>query len=87
MASMFKVFTKTLEDGFFPVVLVDAINNKTDHFEKYWSLAKQKGFEVYMDSVEQSWRVCVPWPYFVLYTCGLSITLFPCLFLMFSYFI
>lgn len=28
MASMFKVFTKTLEDGFFPVVMVDAINNK-----------------------------------------------------------
>jgi len=47
MASMFKVFTKTLEDGFFPVVLVDAINNKVDHFEKYWSLAKQKGFEVF----------------------------------------
>lgn len=47
MASMFKVFTKTLEDGFFPVVMVDTINNKVEHFDKYWSLAKQKGFEVY----------------------------------------
>ena len=27
-ASLFKSFTKTLEDGFFPVVIVDAIHDK-----------------------------------------------------------
>ncbi|CAH3119091.1 unnamed protein product [Porites lobata] len=45
-SSLFKSFTKTLEDGFFPVVIVDAIHDKVEHFEKYWSHAKQKGFEV-----------------------------------------
>ncbi|XP_073231400.1 uncharacterized protein [Porites lutea] len=47
-SSLFKSFTKTLEDGFFPVVIVDAIHDKVEHFEKYWSHAKQKGFEVYV---------------------------------------
>ena len=27
-SSLFKSFTKTLEDGFFPVVIVDAIHDK-----------------------------------------------------------
>ena len=44
--SLFKAFNKTLDDGFFPMVILDCVNNKVEHFECFWSQAKQKGFEV-----------------------------------------
>ncbi|XP_078344222.1 uncharacterized protein LOC144629860 isoform X2 [Oculina patagonica] len=56
--SLFKSFTKTLEDGFFPVVIVDAIHDKVEHFEKYWSHAKQKGFEVYVAELMADAHAC-----------------------------
>ncbi|XP_032233841.2 YLP motif-containing protein 1-like [Nematostella vectensis] len=58
MASLFKAFTKTLDDGFFPMVLMDATNDKVSHFEKYWSLAKQKGFEVYIVEISADAHAC-----------------------------
>lgn len=57
-ASLFKSFSKTLEDGFFPVVIVDAIHDKVEHFEKYWSHAKQKGFEVYIAELMADAHAC-----------------------------
>jgi len=57
-SSLFKSFTKTLEDGFFPVVIVDAIHDKVEHFEKYWSHAKQKGFEVYVAELMADAHAC-----------------------------
>ncbi|XP_020609445.1 YLP motif-containing protein 1-like isoform X2 [Orbicella faveolata] len=57
-ASLFKSFTKTLEDGFFPVVIVDAIHDKVEHFDKYWSHAKQKGFEVYVAELMADAHAC-----------------------------
>uniref|UniRef100_T2MFH0 YLP motif-containing protein 1 n=1 Tax=Hydra vulgaris TaxID=6087 RepID=T2MFH0_HYDVU len=50
-SSLLKAFNKTLADGFFPVVIVDAINNKTAHFDQFWSDAKHKGFEVYIAEI------------------------------------
>ena len=44
--SLFKAFNKTLDDGFFPMVILDCVNNKVEYFERFWSQAKQKGFEV-----------------------------------------
>lgn len=44
--SMFKSFNKTLDDGFFPMVILDCVNDKVEHFDHFWSTAKQKGFEV-----------------------------------------
>lgn len=45
-ASLFKTFKKTLDDGFFPFIILDAINDRVRHFEQFWSSAKTKGFEV-----------------------------------------
>ena len=44
--SMFKTFKKTLDDGFFPFIILDAINDRVRHFDQFWSAAKTKGFEV-----------------------------------------
>ena len=44
--SLFKSFNKTLDDGFFPMVILDCVNDKVDHYDHFWSIAKQKGFEV-----------------------------------------
>lgn len=44
--SMLKTFKKTLDDGFFPFIILDSINDRAKHFEQFWSAAKTKGFEV-----------------------------------------
>lgn len=44
--SMLKTFKKTLDDGFFPFIILDSINDRVKHFEQFWSAAKTKGFEV-----------------------------------------
>lgn len=44
--SMLKTFKKTLDDGFFPFIILDAINDKVKYFDQFWSAAKTKGFEV-----------------------------------------
>lgn len=49
--SLFKSFNKTLDDGFFPMVILDCVNDKVDHFDHFWSIAKQKGFEVVLTYV------------------------------------
>ena len=41
-----KSFKKQIDDGLFPFIIVDCINDKTRHYEEMWSYAKQKGFEV-----------------------------------------
>lgn len=45
-SSMLKTFKKTLDDGFFPFIILDSINDRVKHFEQFWSAAKTKGFEV-----------------------------------------
>ncbi|TUA53251.1 YLP motif-containing protein 1 [Bagarius yarrelli] len=44
--SMLKTFRKTLDDGFFPFIILDAINEKVKYFDQFWSAAKTKGFEL-----------------------------------------
>lgn len=41
-----KSVKKNLDDGLFSFIIVDGINDKTDHYQEMWSHAKQKGFEV-----------------------------------------
>ena len=43
---MFKSFKKTIDDGFFPFIIMDAVNERVKHFEEFWSYAKSKGFQV-----------------------------------------
>lgn len=45
-SSMLKTFKKTLDDGFFPFIILDTINDRVKHFDQFWSAAKTKGFEV-----------------------------------------
>ena len=44
--SLLKSFKKQIDDGYFSLILVDCINDKTDYYQPMWSYAKQKGFEV-----------------------------------------
>ena len=44
--NMYKSFKKTIDDGFFPFIIMDAVNDKNKHFEEFWSYAKSKGFQV-----------------------------------------
>ena len=41
-ASLFKSFNKTLDDGYFPVIIIDAINHKV----AYLSMVKWKTVEI-----------------------------------------
>ncbi len=46
--SLFKTFNKTLEEGFFPMVIVDAVNHKVWLF----------GFFPY-DVIPYTWWICI----------------------------
>ena len=50
-SSLLKTFKKTLDDGFFPFIIMDTINDRVKHFDQFWSAAKTKGFEVGRDVV------------------------------------
>ena len=43
---MYKSFKKTIDDGFFAFIIVDAVNDRVKHFDEFWSHAKSKGFQV-----------------------------------------
>lgn len=53
-SSLFKSFKKTIDDRFFPFIIVDAINDKVKNFENFWSYAKQRGFQVYIAEMDSS---------------------------------
>jgi len=46
-SSLLKAFRKTVNDGYFPFIIVDCVNHQVKHFEEMWSYAKQKGFQVH----------------------------------------
>uniref|UniRef100_A0A672GSA2 YLP motif-containing protein 1 n=1 Tax=Salarias fasciatus TaxID=181472 RepID=A0A672GSA2_SALFA len=56
--SMLKTFKKTLDDGFFPFIILDTINDKVKHFDQFWSAAKTKGFEVYLAEITADTQTC-----------------------------
>ena len=45
-ANLLKSFKKNIDSGLFQFILVDAINDKVNHFREFWSYAKQNGYEV-----------------------------------------
>uniref|UniRef100_A0A671MYK2 YLP motif-containing protein 1 n=1 Tax=Sinocyclocheilus anshuiensis TaxID=1608454 RepID=A0A671MYK2_9TELE len=57
-SSMLKTFKKTLDDGFFPFIILDAINHKVKYFDQFWSAAKTKGFEVYLAEITTDHQTC-----------------------------
>lgn len=57
-SSMLKTFKKTLDDGFFPFIILDTINDKVKHFDQFWSAAKTKGFEVYLAEIAADTQTC-----------------------------
>ncbi|KAM3603285.1 uncharacterized protein V6R79_019923 [Siganus canaliculatus] len=57
-SSMLKTFKKTLDDGFFPFIILDTINDKVKHFDQFWSAAKTKGFEVYLAEITADTQTC-----------------------------
>ncbi|XP_045551224.1 YLP motif-containing protein 1 [Salmo salar] len=56
--SMLKTFRKTLDDGFFPFIIIDAINDRVKYFDQFWSAAKTKGFEVYLAEISADYQIC-----------------------------
>lgn len=60
---MLKTFKKTLDDGFFPFIILDTINEKVKHFEPFWSAAKTKGFEVSVELRQRDF-FSPKWPLF-----------------------
>ena len=57
--NMYESFKKTIDDGFFPFIIVDAVNEKERHFEDFWSYAKSKGFQVYIAEIQADSSTCV----------------------------
>lgn len=57
-SSMLKTFKKTLDDGFFPFIILDTINDRVKHFDQFWSAAKTKGFEVYLAEITADNQTC-----------------------------
>nr|XP_057912158.1 YLP motif-containing protein 1 isoform X3 [Doryrhamphus excisus] len=57
-SSMLKTFKKTLDDGFFPFIILDTINDRVKHFDQFWSAAKTKGFEVYIAEITADNHTC-----------------------------
>ncbi|XP_066463773.1 YLP motif-containing protein 1 isoform X2 [Eleutherodactylus coqui] len=55
---MLKTFKKTLDDGFFPFIILDGIHDRVRHFEQFWSAAKTKGFEVYLAEIVADIQTC-----------------------------
>ena len=51
-ASLLKSFRKQIDDGYFSLILVDCINDKTEYYQPMWSYAKQKGFEVNLIQID-----------------------------------
>lgn len=56
--SLLKAFRKTVNDGYFPFIIVDCVNHQVKHFEEMWSYAKQKGFQVCLKVFSCN---CVSW--------------------------
>ncbi|CAG5119307.1 unnamed protein product, partial [Candidula unifasciata] len=57
--SLLKSFKKTIDDGFFPFIIVDATNEKVAHFSEFWSYAKSKGFQVYVGELTVDVATCI----------------------------
>ncbi len=50
-ASFLKAFKRTIDEGLYKFIIVDAPNITTDEYKDFWSHAKTKGYEVYIFEV------------------------------------
>lgn len=56
--SLAKTFRKTIQDGYFPFIILDCINNKLEHYDELHQFAKQKGFQVYICEMDMDLSAC-----------------------------
>uniref|UniRef100_A0A2C9K7P1 YLP motif-containing protein 1 n=1 Tax=Biomphalaria glabrata TaxID=6526 RepID=A0A2C9K7P1_BIOGL len=57
--SLLKSFKKTVDDGFFPFIILDATNERVAHFSEFWSYAKSRGFQVYVGELKVDVATCI----------------------------
>ncbi|XP_033125870.1 uncharacterized protein LOC117123911 isoform X2 [Anneissia japonica] len=57
-ASLLKSFKKTVDSGLFSFIILDAINNKKEHYDQFWSYGRSKGFEVYIVELMHDVSIC-----------------------------
>jgi YLP motif-containing protein 1 len=52
--SLLKAFKKTVDDGFYPMIIVDTVNESVSQFEDFYNYALKKQFAVYVCEMESS---------------------------------
>ncbi|XP_068210451.1 YLP motif-containing protein 1-like isoform X6 [Palaemon carinicauda] len=57
--SLIKSFKKQVDDGFFPFIIIDCVNNRLEHFNEILSYGKKNSFEVYVGSLEVDMGTCM----------------------------
>jgi len=50
-ASLIKSYRKQVDDGFFPFIILDCINDRVEHFQEVLNYSAANGFEVYLGEV------------------------------------
>ncbi|XP_039756820.1 uncharacterized protein DDB_G0284459-like isoform X2 [Pararge aegeria] len=58
MNSLRRAFKRSLNDGFFTFLIFDAINDQLKSYAEIWSFGKQKGFQVYVCTMEADTQTC-----------------------------
>ncbi|KAF4521829.1 hypothetical protein B566_EDAN003703, partial [Ephemera danica] len=56
--SLSRSFRKNVDDGYFPFIILDCVNEKLSHFEDLWNYSKQKGFQNYIAEMEVDAATC-----------------------------
>ncbi|XP_065333706.1 YLP motif-containing protein 1 isoform X2 [Cloeon dipterum] len=56
--SLVKAFRKTIDEGFFPIIVVDCVNDKVKHFEEMWHYASAKGVKTFVAELPEEASVC-----------------------------
>ncbi|RWS09922.1 YLP motif-containing protein 1-like protein [Dinothrombium tinctorium] len=50
--NLLKSFKKTIDDGYFPIIIIDAVNELVYHFEDAYNYAVKRGFVVYIAEMD-----------------------------------
>merc|ERR1739838_1084861 len=56
--SLTKSFKKQVDDGFYPFIIIDCINDKIKHFSDIAAYAKKKDYEVYIGEMDYEINTC-----------------------------
>lgn len=57
-ASLTKAFKKTVDEGYFPIIIVDCVNDKVAHFEEMWRFAQNKSVKCFVVEMEADAHKC-----------------------------